>query len=220
MGDVVVPKKNDTLTILHPLSFDTVEPEFETLIDGVMEHHFGTAEHFVPPALVAALRGHLLENFESGRMKPAGIGRQVSYEQNQAVRGDVIYWLEKEHNAAERAFLEHIEAFIAYLNRTCFTGINACEFHYALYPAGHFYKRHRDQFKSDLGRKFSLVLYLNEHWTPEDDGRLVLYPEKQPPIGVLPDGGRTVFFRADELEHEVLPANRPRMSIAGWLKRV
>jgi SM-20-related protein len=197
-----------------------MESQFEALIDGVMEHHYGTVDHFIPPALVSALRDHLLENFSNGAMKPAGIGRQDSYAQNLEVRGDVIHWLEKQHNAAEKMFLDYIETFVTHLNRTCYAGINAYEFHYALYPTGHFYKRHRDQFKSDLGRKFSLVMYLNEDWTPDNAGSLVLYPEGQLPVQVLPEGGRVVFFRADELEHEVLPANRPRLSIAGWLKRI
>ncbi|MBK9337736.1 MAG: 2OG-Fe(II) oxygenase [Lewinellaceae bacterium] len=197
-----------------------MESQFEALIDGVLARHYGTVKHFVPPALVAALREHLLATFRSGAMKPAGTGRLSTYDQNLAVRGDVIHWLEKDHNAAEKMFLEHIEQFIAYLNRTCYTGINAYEFHYALYPTGHFYKRHRDQLQSDAGRKFSFVLYLNEDWLPENEGCLVLYPEGQPPVRVLPEGGHSVFFRADELEHEVAPANRPRLSIAGWLKQV
>ena len=31
---------------------------------------------------------------------------------------------------------------------------------------------------------------------------------------------KTVFFQSNEMEHDVLAAGRPGMSIAGWLKRV
>ena len=196
-----------------------MEEQYETLISGLLENQYGVVDEFIPATLVQALREQLLENFEKGQMKPAGIGQRFSYAKNLQIRGDVIYWLEKEHNAAEREFLERIEAFIDYLNRTCYAGINACEFHYALYESGSFYKRHRDQFQLDQGRKYSMVSYLNEGWIAEDNGQLIMYPGDQT-HAVRPEGGRAVFFKSDEVEHEVLAANRTRLSIAGWLKRV
>ncbi len=196
-----------------------MEAKFEELINGLLDERFGVADQFIPASLVGELQAQLLENFESGQMKPAGIGQRFSYAQNLKIRGDVIYWLEKEHNAAERAFLEHMENFIQYLNRSCYTGINAYEFHYALYQPGAFYKRHRDQFKSDQGRRFSLVTYLNTDWTEADGGTLALFPDDRE-VCIEPLGGRTVFFRADEVEHEVRAARRARLSIAGWLKRI
>lgn len=192
---------------------------FEQLISGVLSCQYGTTREFITPELCAALRERLLENYEQGWMKPAGVGKNEAYEHDKQVRGDVIYWLEKSHNAAEKAFLEHIEAFIDYLNQTCYTGINAYEFHYARYDTGRFYKRHKDQFRNDSGRKFSLIVYLNSAWGAADAGQLALYPDNQL-VEIMPEGGRTVFFRADEVEHEVKPANQPRLSIAGWLKRV
>ncbi|MBK6931010.1 MAG: 2OG-Fe(II) oxygenase [Saprospirales bacterium] len=192
---------------------------FEALIAGVLDRHYGTVNSFISPVLTAELRSHLLERFHAGGMQAAGVGQRFAYERNLQVRGDVISWLEKAHHPAEKAFLEQVDSFVEYLNQTCYTGINACEFHFALYEPGTFYKRHIDQFRSDQGRRFSLVVYLNEQWAPEDAGQLVLYPGPEP-IEILPEGGRAVFFRADAVEHEVMPAQRPRLSIAGWLKRV
>lgn len=95
------------------------------------------------------------------------------------------------------------------------------EFHYARYDLGSFYKRHLDQFKSHRGRKYSLVIYLNEEWKEEDGGNLRLYLENDRVEDVYPVGGRAVFFKSDELEHEVMPApERSRLSVAGWLKSV
>ena len=37
---------------------------------------------------------------------------------------------------------------------------------------------------------------------------------------ILPQSQTAVFFKSDEMEHEVTKANRSRMSISGWLKRV
>jgi SM-20-related protein len=37
---------------------------------------------------------------------------------------------------------------------------------------------------------------------------------------ILPHAQTAVFFKSDEMEHEVTKANRQRMSITGWLKQV
>jgi SM-20-related protein len=197
-----------------------MQPQFEQLIQGVMEHKYGTQEGFLPEDLVARLRGNLLRHFEAGNMKPAGVGKRFTFQQNLEVRGDLIRWLdESSEDQAEQAFFDTVQSFVDYLNATCYTGINAFEFHYALYGEGSFYKRHLDQFHQDHGRKYSFLVYLNENWQVEDGGQLVLYLENEA-VTIQPEGGRAVFFKADEVEHEVLPANRRRMSIAGWLKRI
>jgi SM-20-related protein len=36
----------------------------------------------------------------------------------------------------------------------------------------------------------------------------------------MPHAQTSVFFKSDELEHEVAMAHRSRMSITGWLKRI
>jgi SM-20-related protein len=195
------------------------EEIFENLIGGLMDEQFGTVPNFITRELESALRAQLLEYYEAGKMFPAGVGQRTNYERNEKVRGDVIIWMDKENSPAEKAFLEHVEAFIDYLNRTCYTGINEYEFHFARYEEGSFYKRHRDQFMTDQGRKFSLVTYLNENWTPDDEGQLIIYLDDRE-VAVLPEGGRATFFRSDEIDHEVRPTRRARLSIAGWLKRV
>lgn len=195
------------------------EEIFENLISGLMDEQFGTVQHFISPEMEAALRAQLLAYYEVGEMSPAGVGQHTNYARNEKVRGDVIKWLEKGNSTAETAFLEHVESFVNYLNLTCFTGINEYEFHFAHYEEGSFYKRHRDQFKTDQGRKFSLVIYLNDDWKPEDEGQLVIYLDNRE-VPVLPEGGRATFFRSDAIDHEVRPTRRPRLSIAGWLKRV
>ncbi len=63
-----------------------------------------------------------------------------------------------------------------------------------------------------------MVLYLNKDWKTEDDGLLSLYPSKMPQKDISPIAGRMVFFKSDEMEHEVHPSkSRDRKSIAGWL---
>ena len=200
--------------------FDSWMDKYEHLIEEVLEHNYGYIDQFIDAELTAGLRTILLENIEKGLMHPAGIGKRFSYTKNLKIRGDAICWIEKNSKKKpEMAFNEIIRELIDHLNRTCYTGLNDYEFHYAAYDTGTFYKRHKDQFKADQGRKFSLVTYLNEEWTEADGGQLLLYLENET-VEVMPKGGRSVFFRSDEIEHEVLPANRMRLSIAGWLKQL
>lgn len=206
---------------LSTLEVAQEEANFELLITGMLEQGYGICDAFLSPEETELLRNRLLALREADEMHPAGVGKRFDFKQNAEVRGDVIRWLEPDADLAEDVLLRRLDAFIAYLNRTCFTGINSSEFHFAYYKAGSGYQRHLDQFKSDRGRKFSLVIYLNEHWQAATDGGwLRVYPDgSETGIDVAPIGGRAVLFKSDELEHEVVPAKeRFRLSVAGWLK--
>lgn len=187
----------------------------------MIDREYGICDDFLDEKLLNGLRENLRTFHTNGAMHPAGIGRHFDFKKNLDVRGDVIRWFEEDStDEYEVQFLEKIKQFIHYLNTTCYTQINQFEFHYAYYEAGSFYKRHLDQFKSHRGRKFSLVIYLNENWLDSDGGNLSLYLDDREE-NVFPIGGRAVFFKSDELEHEVKQSPiRPRISIAGWLKSV
>jgi SM-20-related protein len=153
-------------------------------------------------------------------MTSAGIGNTKLKDNDQKMRGDKISWLDKSNNNVyEQEFLELAENFIGHLNSTCYTGINSYEFHYAVYEKGSFYKRHMDQFKTDNKRKFSFINYLNDDWLEADGGQLCLYQGNEVQR-IQPDSKTAVFFKSDDMEHEVMLCNRSRMSISGWLKRI
>ena len=198
------------------------EQQFEKLISEVIDRNYGMCDDFLNGNLLDGLRANLLNFHEGGMMHPAGVGRHFDFTKNLEVRGDVIRWIEEDStDPFERELMDKISHFIRHLNTTCYTQLNQMEFHYAFYESGSFYKRHLDQFKSHRGRKFSLVIYLNEDWGESDGGNLRLYLDGERVENVFPVGGRAVFFRSDELEHEVMPSmERPRISIAGWLKSV
>ncbi|MBK8611176.1 MAG: 2OG-Fe(II) oxygenase [Chitinophagaceae bacterium] len=193
--------------------------QFDQLINSFLSNKVGIAPAFLSQALSTGLRQNIAHLQQSGQMKASGIGNGEK-DLQQITRTDKICWLSKtSENVFELEFLEHAEDFIAYLNRTCYAGINASEFHYAVYEKGSYYKRHKDQFKNNNSRKYSLVAYLNENWLAEDGGGLQLYDhENTEPI--LPHAQSAVLFKSDETEHAVLVANRSRLSISGWLKRV
>ena len=192
---------------------------FDLLIDSYLENKVGIDPQFLSDALSKGLQQNIHQLENDGLMTAAGIGNEAMKDANQKMRGDKIYWMDKRHdNIFEQAFLQQIEDFIDRLNKTCYTGINGYEFHYAVYEKGSSYKKHKDQFTNDSNRKYSLINYLNENWLEEDGGQLSVYQENGVQH-ISPIAQTAVFFKSDEMVHEVMVANRSRMSITGWLKR-
>lgn len=192
---------------------------FDLLIDGLLQDEYGQDNAFLSASLCEGLRLHMQDLLETKQLHFAGIGNLLQLHQPQSMRGDQVYWLDKSHNNPfETAFLMLMDELVIYLNRTCYTGLNSYEFHYALYDIGSSYKRHLDQFQNNQQRQFSLICYLNPDWVDTDGGALLLHT-KNGLQSVLPQSQTAVLFKSDELEHEVSIAHRPRMSIAGWLKR-
>ena len=196
-----------------------MEIAFETLIASYLEDNIGIATQFISDELARQLRQNLLNLDIQNSLVAAGTGNEDKFVRNEKVRSDLIYWLDKSHNNFyETEFLQHIEAFITYLNESCYAGITSYEFHYSLYEKGSFYLKHMDQFQDNSSRAFSMICYLNDNWKTEDGGELCIHQ-----VGrnqhISPIQGNTVFFKSDELEHEVLITNKRRMSVTGWLKR-
>lgn len=191
---------------------------FEAMITDFTENRVGQSDNFLGEALSNNLKENLLLLFLNKQFKAAGIGDSANLLTNKSIRSDVIYWLDRKHNDIhENSFFDIMDAFVIYLNRTCFTGITGYEFHYAYYDEGTSYKRHLDQFKTNRDRAFSMIMYLNVDWLIADGGQLCVYHKDSSQL-ISPLSGRCVFFKSSELEHEVLLSNKPRMSITGWLK--
>jgi SM-20-related protein len=193
---------------------------YDVLIDSYLDKQVGFDARFLSKTLCAGLQQHIGQLQLENGMRSANIGNKALKDRHQQMRGDQIYWLDKSHdNIFELEFLQQVDEFIAYLNQTCYTGINASEFHYAVYEEGAGYKRHVDQFRNDGNRKFSLINYLNENWLEADGGQLLVYPDSGMQE-IQPQAQSAVFFNSAEMEHEVAVSNRQRMSISGWLKKV
>lgn len=196
-----------------------MEIAFETLIASYLEDNIGIVTEFISDDLAQHLRQNLVKLEDQKLLLAAATGNETKFVRNKKVRSDVIYWLDKSHNNVyETAFLIHIEAFIQYLNESCYAGITGYEFHYSLYEIGSFYQKHVDQFQDNSSRAFSMICYLNENWKVEDGGELRIH-QLNSNQHISPTQGKTVFFKSDELEHEVLITNKRRMSVTGWLKR-
>ena len=211
--------KKTTFTKNKP-SFKTTNLEkiFNDLIDGYIDTKVGISKTFLSKALCRNLAENLRTAYAQKQMIPAGTGNESSIIHNKLNRSDVILWLDRKHNNRyENSFFDLIDLFIIHLNSTCFTGISGYEFHYAMYEKGSFYKRHLDQFRNDDSRQYSVIFYLNEDWLAADGGELCVYFDNHVQM-ISPEMGTTVFFKSSELEHEVMPTNKARLSIVGWLK--
>ena len=195
-----------------------MEKVFDALIDSFIENKIGISEFFLSKKLSTELSANLLTHFKHGNLTLAGTGTSAKINSTNLVRGDKIYWLDRSHdNKSENVFLGIMDAMVIYLNRTCYTGITDYEFHYTLYETGTYYKKHIDQFTNNDRRKYSVIFYLNEDWQTEDGGELSLKINHQT-VKINPTSGKCVFFKSNEIEHEVLVTHKNRLSITGWLK--
>jgi SM-20-related protein len=190
---------------------------FDAIADGLAVDGYAVVDNFLVKDEVNSILS--LDEFKNGanQFKKAGIGKKSDLQINEAIRGDHIEWLDKiTAPEAAKVYLGRLNDLIQFLNQSLFLSLKDYEVHMTVYPAGTFYKRHLDQFKTDDHRKLSVICYLNNDWKEEHGGQLRMYlPERS--LDVLPIAGRLVCFRSDQIEHEVLPATRERLSLTGWI---
>lgn len=190
---------------------------FNVIADGLAEEGYAVVDGFLSLQEVDAILD--LDTFKNGlaQFKKAGIGKNQQLQINEAIRGDYIQWLDK--NTAPpsvKVYIDRLHELSLFLNQSLYLSLKDFEVHMTIYPAGSFYKRHLDQFKKDDHRKLSIICYLNHDWKEEHGGQLRIYL----PGGTkdfLPLAGRLICFRSDQLQHEVLLANRERLSLTGWM---
>jgi SM-20-related protein len=190
---------------------------FDSIADNLADHGYAVADQFLSQKEVTDIL--MLDNFRNGtdEFKKAGIGKNQGLQINEAIRGDYIQWLDKSTAApAAKVYLDRLHDLVQHLNQTLFLSLKDFEVHRTIYPVGSYYKRHLDQFRQDDHRKLSVICYLNENWQQDEGGQLKVYlPDTS--VEILPIAGRLVCFRSDEIEHEVLPAKRERLSLTGWI---
>jgi SM-20-related protein len=156
---------------------------------------------------------------EPQRFQPARIGRNAGMKQADAIRGDVICWLD-DGNGIDHAYLAWMEELRSGLNEVLYLGLFDYECHYAIYRAGAGYARHSDVLSGRRNRVVSTVFYLNDDWQRDDGGQLVLFTSEGDAIidTVNPTFGKMIIFLSESFPHAVLAACKPRHSIAGWFR--
>ena len=195
----------------------------ECIVQGLANSGLAIIDDFLPPARVAELAAEAREFWTSGDFQDAGIGQGEHFQHNATIRTDRIRWLNPAAaTPAQRHFLATLEGLRLAINRALFLGLFEFEGHFALYPAGAYYRKHLDQFRDADQRVVTLILYLNAAWREEDGGQLRIYTDpadENRQEQVLPIAGRLVCFLSDRFVHEVLPARRERLSLTGWFRK-
>ena len=191
--------------------------QLEKIADGLSENGYAVVDHFLSSSEVHAILQ--TDEFKNAKLhfKKAGIGKQHDKQINESVRGDYIQWIDPQLAPGPMTvYFDKLKQLTQYLNQSLFLSLKDVEVHMTLYPVGTFYKRHLDQFKTDDHRKLSIICYLNDNWKQDEGGQLRMQM-KDGVQDVLPSSGKLVCFRSDQIEHEVLPATRERLSLTGWI---
>jgi SM-20-related protein len=178
---------------------------------------------FLPDDLTLALAAECGVLEASGALKAAGVGRNRSGSRaptiRTEIRGDRIQWLKAGQSVACDRYLLIMETLRVALNRSLYLGLDEYESHFAFYAPGASYLKHLDRFRDDDSRTVSVVIYLNADWLPGEGGALRLHPDGKCTEDIAPQAGRLLLFLSADMLHEVLPATRDRLSLAGWFRR-
>ena len=191
----------------------------------IYQKSYVVVDAFVDETFRKALLAEQIRLVKEGKFRHAAVGKGGEKQVRTEIRGDEVLWMDRDNlSPLQAVFWEKIEEVRKVLNQRCFLGLKSFEGHFARYPVGSFYKRHLDQFHAVPHRVVTVILYLNDSWTPEDGGELRMYfPQEDGSEmieDVLPIGGRLVVFLSGEIPHEVLPTKKERISITGWLRDI
>ncbi|MDC5821577.1 2OG-Fe(II) oxygenase [Vibrio europaeus] len=184
------------------------------LIDALFTQGYYVWDDFLSSQEVAELRDCIPRDWSKAR-----IGRNEELTRESAIRSDKIQWLHSEMGAAVASFLSRMEQIRLEANRHFFLGLFEYEAHFAKYEKGDFYQKHLDCFRGNENRRLTTVFYMNEEWSEQDAGELVVYDLGDNHVATIPPkSGRLFVFLSEQFPHEVLPTNTERYSIAGWFR--
>lgn len=204
--------------------FDDSTVLFDAITQDIIDKGYSIRPYALPENLAYLLSKHV-STLPDNKFKRAGIGRAQDHTINDFIRTDEICWITG-NSEAGAAWIKWTESLRIFLNKRLFLGLFSFESHFAHYAKGDFYKKHKDAFTGEGNRMLSVVVYLNQHWSPDDGGELVIYDKNLPKSSILdnstikvtPNFGTIVVFLSEDFPHEVLAAKRDRYSIAGWFR--
>lgn len=202
------------------MNIDTApQPLLERILDDLASQGWSVQTCALPAPLTAELAAECRLRHAAGALARASVGRGNGQLVDEDIRGDHIQWLGRGETLATDQYLELLDQLRETLNRELFLGLEDYECHFALYPPGSFYRRHLDRFRDDDRRTVTTVFYLNAEWQAEHGGQLRMELADGREQDVLPAAGTLVVFMSGDFPHEVLPANRERLSLTGWYRR-
>ncbi|NAZ53976.1 SM-20 protein [Vibrio toranzoniae] len=184
------------------------------LIDALSTHGYFVWDDFLTHEEVMALKDCIPEAW-----KKAKIGRNDDVTRESTIRSDKIQWVNRDTGEPASLFLDKMEQIRLAANQAFYLGLFEYEAHFAKYEKGDFYQKHLDCFKGNENRRLTTVFYMNDEWTEEDAGELIIYDLDNNHIATIPPkSGRLLVFLSEQFPHEVLTTNTERFSIAGWFR--
>lgn len=188
---------------------------FSQIIDALVEDGYIVITNALDPTLSSKLE-HFAHNQNS--YTKAKISRSATQHLDSTKRSDKTLWMD-EDDSIQSEYLTFAKQLQEHLNRELYLGVKYYESHFAVYEKNDFYEKHVDAFKNSKNRVVTTVYYLNNDWSQEDGGELLIYNENNELITkVSPQSNTLVVFLSDKFPHEVLPSNKKRFSIAGWFR--
>lgn len=194
-------------------------PCFDSAVEAIHQKGYFVGEQFWPASEALAMTAACQELKRQERFRPARIGRAQEKQRHEAIRSDLICWLDSDLPAPLQHYLDALEAYRQQVNRELLLGLDHVEVHAAYYPPGAHYGRHLDRHRDDDARTLTAILYLNPDWQAEDGGLLSIDLPDGSQATVLPRLGTFVSFLSAEFPHEVLPTRRDRLTLTGWYRR-
>ncbi|EAZ79575.1 2OG-Fe(II) oxygenase [Algoriphagus machipongonensis] len=202
-----------------------MESVYERIASEIYDKSYAIVDDFISEDLRASLLQEQTELLEAGKFRLAAVGKGEKKQIRTEIRNDQVLWLNPDElSRYESIYWGEVEKVRLAINQRCYMGLKSFEGHFARYPKGSFYVRHMDQFQQVIYRQVTVIIYLNDSWSEEDAGMLRMYlPQangSEEILDISPIGGRLVVFLSGEIPHEVLPTNKERISITGWLKDI
>jgi len=193
------------------------------IVDDLATEGWTCAPDFFARSLWTPLAAEARAAVAEGQLRLAAVGSGAQRRLAEQTRSDETLWLDPQQaTPAQAAVLERFDRLRIACNRELQLGLFEFEGHFAHYAKGRFYRRHRDQLAASDARVLSCVVYLNSDWHEHDGGQLRLYLDEDGGpryVDVTPAGGTLVCFFSARFWHEVLDAQRDRLSLTGWLRR-
>ena len=199
------------------------EKNNDIIVEDLYNKGWCVLDHYISEDFRKELLHEQKELLKHGQFRLAGIGSGDTFAIKPEIRSDKVLWMDENLlTPLQEVYWDKMNGLRSAINRRCYLGLKSYEAHFAMYPQGSYYLRHLDRFQTVSYRIVSVVLYLNDSWEESDGGALRMYFTR--PDGIeeyedfLPLGGRLVAFLSGEIPHEVLPTNKERISITGWMK--
>lgn len=186
-------------------------PLLHRIVDELADQDWLYQDIFTSERLTTRLAEECRIRVVTGGPTPAAVGRGDGQVIREGIRSDLTQWLEPEESEARDEHLRVMDNLRQTLSTSLLLGFGDFEYHFALYPPGVYYQKHADRFHDGDVRTVPAVLYLSGTWLPEHSGALRLYLS-QWQVDIQPTDGSLVVFMSAGTEHEVLSANRDRLS--------